>query len=323
MLGLLETSEAPDSWERLYRREMALKKMAIRKRIFDKVRLTPTSDQITVIEGFAYQPFQFHFRSWPEVSNGTKRTTTPKPRGDGSADGGKRRRKSQLTANTADIRRASGKGRVADWQSAESWKKQHEAARRSELRKTVRPLPTFVAGPCGPAPEDGQSRRITIWDNRLELEQFCNFGDFTRVGRLGFQAGVIHKCGTFIVITDITARFKHHPLNPKLELKYGYAKYNCERASKGTDPEFPWDNPPTNRVQLASLISRYPHRARAAEYMVDDKFFTTDDDADGDDDTNPTTPTRDTDGTGDQPGTQRRGSLIEPTSIWVDGPRRS
>ena len=44
MLGLLETSEAPDSWERLYRREMALKKMAIRKRIFDKVRLTPTSD---------------------------------------------------------------------------------------------------------------------------------------------------------------------------------------------------------------------------------------------------------------------------------------
>ena len=66
MLGLLETSEAPDSWERLYRREMALKKMAIRKRIFDKVRLTPTSDQITAIEGFAYQPFQFHFRSWPQ-----------------------------------------------------------------------------------------------------------------------------------------------------------------------------------------------------------------------------------------------------------------
>jgi hypothetical protein len=217
----------------------------------------------------------------------------------------------------------AGRAELATGQSAESWKKQHEAAKRSELRKTVRPLPKQVAGPCGPAPEDGQCRRITIWDNRIELEQFYNFGDFTRIGRLGFQAGVIHKCGTFIVITDITARFKHHPLNPKLEFKYGYAKYNSERASKGTDPEFPWDKPPTNRVQLASLISRYPHRARAAEYMVDDKFFTTDDDADGDDDTNPTTPTRDTDGTGDQPGTQRRGSLIEPTSIWVDGPRRS
>jgi hypothetical protein len=66
MLGLLETSEASDSWERLYRREMALKKMALRKRSFDKVRLTPTSNQITVIEGFAYQPYQFHFRSWPQ-----------------------------------------------------------------------------------------------------------------------------------------------------------------------------------------------------------------------------------------------------------------
>jgi hypothetical protein len=41
MLGLLETSEAPDSWERLYRREMELKKMALRKRIFAKVRHNP------------------------------------------------------------------------------------------------------------------------------------------------------------------------------------------------------------------------------------------------------------------------------------------
>jgi hypothetical protein len=75
-----------------------------------------------------------------------------------------------------------------------------------------------------------------------------------------------------------------------------------------------------------SSISRNPYRARAAESQVDPKFFTSeeqDDDDDDDDDTNPTTPTRDTDGTGDQPGTQRRGSLIEPTSIWVDGPRRS
>ena len=90
---------------------------------------------------------------------------------------------------------------------------------------------------------------------------------------------------------------------------------------KGTGPAFPWDNPPANRVQLASLISRYPHRARAAEYMVDDKFFTTDDDADDDDDTNPTTPTRDTDGTGDQPAARRQ-SLVDPTSKWVTrGPR--
>jgi hypothetical protein len=86
MLGLLETSEAPDSWERLYRREMALKKMAIRKRIFDKVRLTPTSDQITAIEGFAYQPFQFHFRSWPEVSNGLADHTGGEEEGGNSGD---------------------------------------------------------------------------------------------------------------------------------------------------------------------------------------------------------------------------------------------
>jgi hypothetical protein len=200
----------------------------------------------------------------------------------------------------------AGRAELATGQSAESWKKQHEAAKRSELRKTVRPLPKQVAGPCGPAPEDGQCRRITIWDNRIELEQFYNFRDFTRIGRLGFQAGVIHKCGTFIVITDITTRFNHHPQNPKLELKYGYAKYNCERACKGTDPEFPWDNPPANRVQLASLISRYPHRARAAEYMIDPKFFTTDDDADDDDDDgddiNPTTPVDGRiRGAGDQP----------------------
>jgi hypothetical protein len=58
-----------------------------------------------------------------------------------------------------------------------------------------------------------------------------------------------------IAITDITARFKHHPQYPKLEPKYGYAKYNSDRACKRADPEFPWDNPPTNRVQLASLIS--------------------------------------------------------------------
>ena len=317
MLGLLETGDAQGCWELMYRREMSLRKIATRKRLFDKVRLTPTADQITIVEGFSFQAYQFNFSDWPVVSDAKRKAVKQKPRGNASADSRKSKRRAQLQANTQDIRRASGKNRPADWQSGESWKRQQQKAKQDELRQTVRPLPKQAAGPCGPAPEDGECRRLTIWDNSQELEDFCEFGDFSRQGRLGFLAGVIFKCGTFVVITDVTARWKHDPRNPKLELKYGYAKYNSERACKGTDPEFPWDDPPTNRAELSALISRYPHRARAASYDIHHKFFTSEDDAESSSNPAPTTPTRDTNGPGDQPAAPPRQSLVDPTTMWV------
>jgi hypothetical protein len=317
MLRLLEDNGTPTEWELMLRREMKLKAVGCRKKVFAGLTLTPTTGKKSVIEAFSYQAYQFNFGAWPEVPNASAKRKRETKQGTAGANSSGSGAMPTSAEKSKDLQAWRGRPK-RDYDTADEWHHKQHSATKAKLKKTVRPLPKQVKGPCGLCPESGEQRRLTLWDNSYELETWCNLGDFSRTGRLGFMAGAIFKCGTFIVVTDITARYVHDPEYPRLELKYGWAKYNFERATKGTDPEFPWDGSEANRPQLCSLVTRYPHRARAASYDVHDKYFTTSDD--GSDSDNrpadaPSTPSRNTDDD-QRPAPPTSDPIIAPSSRW-------
>jgi hypothetical protein len=61
MLRLLEDNGTPTECELMLRREMKLKAVACRKKVFAGLTLTPTTGKKSVIEAFSYQAYQFNF----------------------------------------------------------------------------------------------------------------------------------------------------------------------------------------------------------------------------------------------------------------------
>jgi hypothetical protein len=63
MLRLLEDNGTPTEWELMLRREMKLKAVGCRKKVFAGLTLTPTTGKKSVIEAFSYQAYQFRLNS--------------------------------------------------------------------------------------------------------------------------------------------------------------------------------------------------------------------------------------------------------------------
>ena len=202
MQRLLDGEGGSIDWELLARREMGLKAVACKKKVFAGVSLTPTTGKTSLIEGFSYQAYQFVFGKWPEADVGSsKRKRKQEPGSTGANDGSGA--KLSCAAKSRDLQ--AWKARPKDCDTGDEWKRKQRSAADRQIKRTVRPLPTLVKGPCGMSPVSGERRRLTLWDNGYDLESWLNLGDYSRTGKLGFMAGVIFKCGTFIVITDVTA----------------------------------------------------------------------------------------------------------------------
>jgi hypothetical protein len=263
---------------------VGLQKAALRKRLFCAINLTPTANKYFMAEGISHQQYALLFGQWPKCAKPGKRASNS---GHKSSKKRKAGGRSQERANDTQSWK-KGERNGSGWQTGDQWHNEQRRAARAELRKTAVPLPELVPGPCGKQLAEGESRRLTLWGNGYDLECWASFGDFTIPSKLGFQAAAIFRCGTFVVLTDITVTSITHDTLPGIKLQFGYAKCKFQRACKGNDPEYPCrDEGGADRAGISELIARYPYRARQSSYGVHDKFFSSEGDDDEDSENQP------------------------------------